>query len=42
MKVMGLDEYTKDIENYIIDNVSWDKDLLVKTFEVNKRILGIN
>jgi mannosidase alpha-like ER degradation enhancer 1/mannosidase alpha-like ER degradation enhancer 2 len=40
MKVMGLDEYAKEVEDYIIDSVSWDKDLFVKTFEVNIRILG--
>lgn len=40
MKVMGLNEYAKEIEEYIIDSVSWDKDLFVKTFEVNIRILG--
>ena len=40
MKVMGLDDYTKEIENYVIDSISWDKDLYVKTFEVNIRILG--
>lgn len=40
MKVMGLDEYAKEVENYVIDSISWDKDLFVKTFEVNIRILG--
>jgi mannosidase alpha-like ER degradation enhancer 1/mannosidase alpha-like ER degradation enhancer 2 len=40
MKVMGLDEYAEEIEDYIIDSVSWEKDLFVKTFEVNIRILG--
>lgn len=40
MKVMGLDEYAKEIEDYVIDSISWDKDLFVKTFEVNIRILG--
>lgn len=40
MKVMGLDSLATEVENYIIDSVSWDKDLFVKTFEVNIRILG--
>ena len=40
MKVMGLDEYAEEVENYVIDSISWDKDLFVKTFEVNIRILG--
>ncbi|NPD43971.1 MULTISPECIES: glycoside hydrolase family 47 protein [unclassified Lentimicrobium] len=40
MKVMGLDEYAEEVENYVIDSISWDKDLYVKTFEVNIRILG--
>ena len=40
IKVMGLDSLAKEIEDYIIDSVSWDKDLYVKTFEVNIRILG--
>lgn len=40
MKVMGLEEYAKEVEAYVIDSISWDKDLFVKTFEVNIRILG--
>lgn len=40
IKVMGLDALAKEVEHYIIDSVSWDKDLYVKTFEVNIRILG--
>ena len=40
MKTMGLDEYAKEIEDYVVDSISWDKDLFVKTFEVNIRILG--
>lgn len=40
MKVMGLDEQAKEVENYLIDSISWDKDLFVKTFEVNIRIMG--
>lgn len=40
MKVMGLDNYAKEVENYVVDSIRWDKDLFVKTFEVNIRILG--
>jgi mannosidase alpha-like ER degradation enhancer 1/mannosidase alpha-like ER degradation enhancer 2 len=40
MKVMGLDEYAEEVERYVIDSISWEKDLFVKTFEVNIRILG--
>jgi len=40
MKVMGLDSLAYEIQNYIIDSAHWDKDIYVKTFEVNIRILG--
>lgn len=40
MKVMGLDSLAEEVEQYIMDSVFWDKDLFVKTFEVNIRILG--
>ena len=40
MRVMGLDKEAKEVERYIMDSVSFDKDLFVKTFEVNIRILG--
>jgi mannosidase alpha-like ER degradation enhancer 1/mannosidase alpha-like ER degradation enhancer 2 len=40
MKVMGLDDYAKEVEVYITDSISWEKDLYVKTFEVNIRIMG--
>jgi hypothetical protein len=40
MKVMGLDDLAKEVETFVIDSISWDKDLFVKTFEVNIRILG--
>lgn len=40
MKVMGLDKEAQEVENYIINDINWDKDLFVKTFEVNIRILG--
>jgi len=40
MKVMGLDKYAEEVEKYVIDSIHWEKDLFVKTFEVNIRILG--
>lgn len=40
MRVMGLDAQAAEVERYIIDSVSFDKDIFVKTFEVNIRILG--
>lgn len=40
MKLMGLDSYASEIEQYVTDSISWDKNLFVKTFEVNIRILG--
>ena len=40
MRVMGLDEDAREVERYIMDSVSFDKDIFVKTFEVNIRILG--
>jgi len=40
LKVMGLDEYADEIEQYVIAEVDFDKDVYVKVFEVNIRILG--
>ena len=40
MQVMGLEAEAKKVEDYLINEISWDKDLFVKTFEVNIRILG--
>ncbi len=40
MKVMGLDKEAKEVQNYVVDSVNFDKDIYVKTFEVNIRILG--
>jgi len=40
MKVMGLHDRASEIERFVIDSVNWEKDLFVKTFEVNIRILG--
>ena len=40
MKVMGLDDEANEVYKYVLDSVDFDKDLFVKTFEVNIRILG--
>ena len=40
MKVMGLDKEAKEVQHYVVDSIDFDKDLFVKTFEVNIRILG--
>ncbi|MFP4471236.1 MAG: glycoside hydrolase family 47 protein [Bacteroidales bacterium] len=40
MKVMGLDKEAAEVHRYLLDSVRFDKDLFVKTFEVNIRILG--
>ncbi len=40
MKVMGLDDEADEVYRYVLDSVDFDKDLFVKTFEVNIRILG--
>jgi len=40
MKVMGLDKQAEEVEKYVLDSISWEKDIFVKTFEVNIRILG--
>lgn len=40
LKIMGFEENAQRIEQFIIDSVSFDKDVFVKTFEVNIRILG--
>lgn len=40
LKVMGLDDEAKRVENYIIDSTNFDKDIFVKVFEVNIRVLG--
>lgn len=40
LKVMGLDEEAAEVETYIIDSVRFDKDIFVKVFEVNIRVLG--
>lgn len=38
--LMGLKDDAKEIENYVVDSLSFDKDLDAKIFEVNIRILG--
>lgn len=40
MRIMGLDEQARKVEDYVINEISWDKNLFVKTFEVNIRIMG--
>ena len=40
LKLMGLDEQATEIERYVIDSLSFDKDIDAKIFEVNIRILG--
>lgn len=38
--LMGLKDETEDIESYVIDSLDFNKDIDVKIFEVNIRILG--
>jgi len=40
IKLMGFNDEAKRIENYVADSISFDKDIFVKVFEVNIRILG--
>lgn len=40
LRVMGFDDEAKEIENYVIDSLHFDKDIYVKVFEVNIRVLG--
>jgi mannosidase alpha-like ER degradation enhancer 1/mannosidase alpha-like ER degradation enhancer 2 len=40
MKVMGLDAEAERVKRYVVDSVDFNKDIFVKTFEVNIRILG--
>ena len=40
LKVMGLDTEAARIERYVADSISFDKDIYVKVFEVNIRVLG--
>ncbi|MDO9512772.1 MAG: glycoside hydrolase family 47 protein [Bacteroidales bacterium] len=40
LKMMGLETYASEIETYVVDSLSFDKDIDAKVFEVNIRILG--
>jgi mannosidase alpha-like ER degradation enhancer 1/mannosidase alpha-like ER degradation enhancer 2 len=40
LKVMGLNHEAVDIETYVTDTLDFDKDVFVKVFEVNIRVLG--
>jgi mannosidase alpha-like ER degradation enhancer 1/mannosidase alpha-like ER degradation enhancer 2 len=40
LKLMGFDNEAKEIEEYVINELSWEKDIDAKIFEVNIRILG--
>ena len=40
MRVMGLEQEAGEVLRYIVDSVNFDRDIFVKTFEVNIRILG--
>lgn len=40
LKLMGFEAEAKEIEDYVVDSLSWDKDIDAKVFEVDIRILG--
>ena len=40
LHVMGLEEEKKRVEDFVATNVSFDKDMYIKTFELNIRVLG--
>lgn len=40
LHIMGFQEECKEIENYVVDSLDFNKDLFAKIFEVNIRILG--
>ncbi|MCB0492443.1 MAG: glycoside hydrolase family 47 protein [Cyclobacteriaceae bacterium] len=40
LHLMGLKSEAKEIENYVVDSLSFNKNIDVKIFEVNIRILG--
>ena len=40
LQLMGFDADAKRIENFVTDSLSFDKDIFVKVFEVDIRILG--
>jgi len=40
LKLMGFHDEAAEIERYVVDSLSWDKDIDAKVFEVDIRILG--
>lgn len=40
LKMMGLEKESYEIEKYVVDSLTFDKDIDAKVFEVNIRILG--
>ena len=40
LHLMGFDSAAKRIENFVVDSLSFNKDIFVKVFEVDIRILG--
>jgi hypothetical protein len=40
LHLMGFDQEKKEIENYVVDSLDFNKDIDAKIFEVNIRILG--
>ncbi len=40
LRIMGLDEEARRIEDFVVNDLTFDKDDYVKVFEVNIRILG--
>jgi len=40
LKVMGLDKEAAEIEKYVVEELDFNKDIDVKVFEVNIRVLG--
>ncbi len=40
LKIMGIEDESTRIEQFVADTISFDKDIYVKTFEMNIRVLG--
>jgi hypothetical protein len=40
LKIMGFEDEAARIEAFVADTISFDKDIFVKTFEINIRVLG--
>jgi hypothetical protein len=40
LKIMGFEDEAERIEVFVADTISFDKDIFVKTFEINIRVLG--